>query len=150
MGCVPVLSAAYGSLRSCECLLESKFVKRDGSSMNEHSGWEALPPLSPLTIRAETVERFSCHNIQTHTHTLTRRVYTHVHVHSLTKPRVIRLWSCILFHFFLRPLIIFSWTASTFFPHSFILTFLTPSLSPATQWQTTTMEAWSKTKLNKT
>lgn len=81
MGCVPVLSAAYGSLRSCECLLESKFVKRDGSSMNEHSGWEALPPLSPLTIRAETVERFSCHNIQAHTHTHTHShdVYTHMY-----------------------------------------------------------------------
>lgn len=29
LGRAPVLSAAYGSLRSCECLRESKFVKRD-------------------------------------------------------------------------------------------------------------------------
>lgn len=68
--------------------------------MNEHSGWEALPPLSPLTIRAETEERFSCHNIQTHTYS--HNVYTHVHVHSPTEPHVIQLGSCILLKCFLN------------------------------------------------
>lgn len=55
---------------------------------------EKLCLLSPLTIRAEAVERFSCHNIQTHTHS--HNVYTHVHVHSPTEPHVIQLGSCIL------------------------------------------------------
>lgn len=64
-----------------------------------------MPPLSPLTIRAETAERFSCHNIQTHTHS--HNVYTHVHVHPPTEPRVIRLGSCILLNFF------FHWLSSS-------------------------------------
>lgn len=66
--------------------------------MNENSGWEALPPRSPLAVRAEAVERFSCQNIQTHTHS--RHVYTRVHVHSPTEPRVIQLGSCVLLHCF--------------------------------------------------
>lgn len=43
--------------------------------MNEHGGREASPPLSPLSIRAETVDRFSCRNKHTHIqsiHTCTR------------------------------------------------------------------------------
>ena len=102
--------------------------------------------LSPLT-RAETAERFSCRNIQTHTHT--QCIHTHVHAHSPTAPCVIQLRSCILLHFFfsffLQLVIILSWTASTR-SLSFTLTFFTPSLSPSAQRQTTTMEAWSKTK----
>lgn len=49
------------------------------------------------------------------------------------------------FSFFLQLVIILSWTASTR-SLSFTLTFFTPSLSPSAQRQTTTMEAWSKTK----
>lgn len=107
--------------------------------MNEWTQWvrSFASTLSPLTIRAETAERFSCRNIQTHTHS--HDVYTHVHVHSPTEPRVIQLGSCILLNFFL----------SLDSLHSFsFFYFLAPSLSPSTQWQTTTMEAWSRTKQN--
>lgn len=69
-GWVPMLSAAWGSLRSCECLLESKFVK--SWCLNGHSGWEASPPSSPLVIRAETND-----SLVTHTHTHSIHAYTH-------------------------------------------------------------------------
>lgn len=125
MGCVPVLSAAYGSLRSCECLLESKFVKKDESGMDEHSGWETLPPLPPLTIRAETLERFSCRDIQTHTRALTRRKHTRTcALAQKNKTHEIHLGSRSLLQFFIFIVSVVSWTGSIFphLPHTFSIT----------------------------
>lgn len=79
MGCVPVLSAAYGSLRSCECLLESKFVKRDESGMNEHSGWETASSLSSDHQSRDAGEILLSWHTNTHAHS--HDVNTHVHVH---------------------------------------------------------------------
>lgn len=118
-GWVPMLSAAWGSLRSCECLLESKFVK--SWCLNGHSGWEASPPSSPLVIRAETND-----SLVTHTHT----VYTHIHIHSPAEPRVIRLRELLDFHLLDRFL-------------SFMFIFL---FHPSTQWPRHWRQEQNKTK----
>lgn len=82
-------------------------------------------------------------------HTHTHNVYTHMYTRTHPQNLVWFNWgaaSCfIFFSFFLQLVIILSWTASTR-SLSFTLTFFTPSLSPSAQRQTTTMEAWSKTK----
>lgn len=77
-----------------------------------------MPPLSSPTVRSETAERFSCRNVQIHTHT--HATYTRAHTSAALahkNPRVIRLGSCILSSACHR-LLLDSFRFS-YFPHAF-------------------------------
>lgn len=67
-----------GSLRSCECLLES-IVKRDEAVRKNETQWARSSASSPPRWREETAERFSCQS-NTNTHALTQGIHTHIHV----------------------------------------------------------------------
>lgn len=131
MGRVPVLSAAYGSLRSCECLLESKFViKRDEAVWMNRAG-EKLCLLSLSSDHQSREAGEILLSWHTNTHALTRHIHTYTCARTQKKkPHEIQLGSCILLQFFI--FVIISWTASAFFPH---LLYHQPHSDRPQQWR---------------
>lgn len=85
--------------------------------------------LSPLTIRAERLERFSCRDIQTRTHSHDIYTRTRALAHK-KKPHENQLGSCILLQFFI--FVVISWTASAFFLH---LLYHQPHSDRPQQWR---------------